>query len=343
VSGRRAKRIPKTQLAEYRERALEMYTERMSARQIAKVLGCGRSTVFGWLADAREGGLATDPKKPSGRPPKLSDQQLSRLYAMLFKDPRQFEFEFGLWTRRMVAEVVERKFGVTMSVSAVGAMLRNRLGMSPQRPLHRAAERDPAAVARWETEEFPALAARARAERAQVWFQDESGVRSDYHSGTTWAPIGRTPVVISTGKRFSVNMVSSVNAKGGLHFRLLDGGLNTASFIDYLEALLHDVPGRIFLVLDQHPVHKAKEVARFVESTDGRLTLCFLPGYSPDLNPDEWVWKAVKHDGVGKARALDESQLRAAIVRVVNRLLKCPEIIRGMFSDPHLAYIGSCL
>lgn len=319
-----------------------MYTERMSARQIAKVLGCGRSTVFGWLADARAGRLSADPKKPSGRPPKLSDHQLGRLYAMLFKDPRQFEFDFGLWTRQMVAELIERKFGVTMSVTAVGAMLRNRLGMSPQRPLHRAAERNPEAVARWKTEEFPALVARARAERAQIWFQDESGVRSDYHSGTTWAPVGRTPVVISTGKRFSVNMVSSVNARGGLHFRLLAGALNAASFIDYLKALLHDVRGKIFLVLDQHPAHKAKEVATFVQSTGGRLTLCFLPGYSPDLNPDEWVWKAVKHDGVGKARALDKSQLLAAVTRAIDRLTKYPEIVQRIFSDPKLAYIGAC-
>jgi len=320
-----------------------MYAQRNSARQIANTLGCGRSTVFGWLAEAREGRLTAEPKKPSGRPPKLSDQQLGRLYAMLFKDPRQFEFDFGLWTRQMVAELIERKFGVTMSVSAVGAMLRNRLNMSPQRPLHRAAERNPDAVAHWKTEEFPALVARARTERAQIWFQDESGVRSDYHSGTTWAPIGRTPVVISTGKRFSVNMISSVNAKGGLHFRLLEGKLNTQSFIDYLKALLHDVSGRIFLVLDQHPVHKAKVVAEFVKSTRGRLTLCFLPSYSPDLNPDEWVWKAVKHDGVGKARALDESQMRAAIIRTANRLAEYPGIVRRIFSDIRLDYIAACL
>src|SRR5437762_2870917 len=153
-----------------------MYTRRMSARQIANALGCGRSTVFGWLADARGGGLAPDRKKPPGRTPKLSDRQLGQLYGMLFKDPRQFEFDFGLWTRQMVAELIERTFGVTMSVSAVGVMLRNRLGMSPQRPAHRAAERDSDAVARWQTEEYPALVARARAERARIWFQDESGV-----------------------------------------------------------------------------------------------------------------------------------------------------------------------
>ncbi len=168
-------------------------------------------------------------------------------------------------------------------------------------------------------------------------------MRSDYRSGTTWAPIGRTPVVISTGKRFSVNMISSVNARGGLHFRLVDGSLNTDSFIDYLKALLHDVPGKIFLVLDQHPVHKAKEVTKFVKSTNGRLTFSFLPGYAPDLNPDEWIWKDIKHDNVGRTRALNKSQMMAAIVRAVDRLMKSPEIVRGIFSDRKLAYIRACL
>src|SRR5260370_16544351 len=114
-----------------------MHAEKMSARQIANVLGCGRSTVFGWLADAREGQLPVEPKKPSGRPPKLSDQQLAQLYAMLFKDPRQFEFDFGLWTRRMVADVIDRTFGVQMSLPPVPAMLPDRPRLSPQRPVPR--------------------------------------------------------------------------------------------------------------------------------------------------------------------------------------------------------------
>jgi transposase len=290
----RARRVPKSQLAEYRRDAVALYEQGYSARQIAKRLRCGRSTVFGWLAQARSAeGWSPEPARGSGRPPKLSDAQVGKLYRMLFQRPEQYSFDFGLWTRQMVAELIERTFGVAMSLSAVGRMLHNRMGMSPQRPLHRAAEQDPQAVARWKQQEYPEIVARARTEGAKIWWQDESGIRSDYHSGTTWAPTGRTPVVIATGKRVSVNMISSVNAAGRLHFRLAEGRLNAAAFIDYLTALLHDTRGKIFLIVDGHPAHKAKKVQEFLASTGGRLTLFFLPGYSPDLNPDEWVWKNI--------------------------------------------------
>ncbi|MGH3501672.1 MAG: IS630 family transposase [Nocardioidaceae bacterium] len=339
MSLKKNRRIPKSRLAEYRERALAMYAEQVSPRQIAKVLGCGRATVFGWLKAAAEGGLELEPSKPTGRPPKLSDSQVARLYAMLFTDPRQLEFEFGLWTRTMVAELIARKFGVVLSVSAVGRMLRHRLGMSPQRPTYRATQQDPDAIEAWKNERFPAIAARARREHAQIWFQDESGVRSDYHSGTTWAPAGRTPVVAATGARTSVNMISSVNAKGGMHFRLAEGRLTAEAFIDYLQALLADIPGKIFLIVDGHPAHKAKKVTRYVESTHGRLTLFFLPGYAPDLNPDEWVWKNIKHDHVGKAALLDEHQLRTLVHHALTHLQEIPATVRGFFNDPKLAYI----
>lgn len=335
---RKAKRIPKSRLTEYRDEAFRMYKDGFTPRQIATALRAGRSTVFNWLAQSRAGGLSA-PVSPSGRPPKLSDSQLARLLAMLCKDPRQLEFDFGLWTRAMVAELIQRKFNVSMSVQAVGRMMRNRMGLSPQRPVVRAAERNAEAVARWREQDYPAIAARALAEGASVWFQDESGVRSDYHSGTTWAPIGCTPVVVGTGKRFSVNMISSVSPRGRLHFRLAEGRLNAEKFIDYLRALLHDVKGKIFLVVDGHPTHKAKKVKAFLETTAGRLELFFLPGYSPNLNPDEWVWKNIKHDTVGKTTVFTEHELRAVIQRAVDRLRKFPTIVRGFFRDPELAYI----
>lgn len=319
---------------------MELLEEGYSARQIADKLRCGRSTVFGWLARARDGEFSLEPVRPPGGPSKLSDEQAAELFALLFKDPRQLEFDFGLWTRAMVAELIWRRFGVRMSLTGVGRMLRRRLRMSPQRPLVRAAERDPAAVAAWKNERYPLIAARAKAEGAQIWWQDESGVRSDHHSGTTWAPIGATPVVVGTGRRFSVNMISSVNSGGGLHFRLAEGRLNAEAFVDYLKALLHDLPAKkVFLIVDGHPAHKAKAVKTFLATASGRLELFFLPGYSPNLNPDEWVWKNIKHDTVGKTTVLDRDQLNQVIDRAVQRLTALPGIIRGFFQDPELSYI----
>jgi hypothetical protein len=191
------------------------------------------------------------------------------LYALLKKNPQQLEFDFGLWTRKMVAELVMSRFNVDLSLVSVGRLLR-RMGMSPQRPIVRAYEQNPEAVLRWKTEEYPTIRAEAAAQGASVFFADEAGIRSDYHSGTTWAPVGKTPVVYGTGNRVSVNMASAVSTQGALHFMLFEGNSNAVTFIEFLEKLLHDIEGKIFLIVDGAPAHKAKAVAEFVKSTEGR-------------------------------------------------------------------------
>ena len=171
----------------------------------------GRGTVYGWLAKYREGGKEALRARPvPGRPPKLSGEQMRRLYTLITgADPRQLEFAFALWTRELVRELIRREFRVSLSAVSVGRLLRT-LGLSPQRPLWRAWQADPDAVARWKSEEFPAIRKQAKAEGATVYFGDEAGIRSDYHAGTTWAPIGQTPVVKATGARHSLNMISAV-------------------------------------------------------------------------------------------------------------------------------------
>ena len=167
---------------------------------VAAALGLHRKTVYAWLAKYREGGKDALKAQPvPGRPPKLGGAQLLRLYALIAgQDPRQMQFEFALWTREMVREVIRREFGVALSVVSVGRLLR-KLGMSPQRPLHRAYQQDPGAVERWKREEYPAIQAQAEAAGAVIYFADEAGIRSDYHAGTTWSPVGQTPHVPGTG------------------------------------------------------------------------------------------------------------------------------------------------
>jgi len=166
-------------------------------------------------------------------------------------------------------------------------------------------------------------------------------VRSDYHAGTTWAPVGRTPVVKSTGTRHAVNMISAVTPKGALRFAVYEGTTDAATFIDFCRRLLHDAPGPAFLIVDGHPAHRAKATKEFVASTDGCRELIFLPGYSPELNPDEWVWKNVKADRIGRASVDDAEDLKTKATRALRRLQRMPRIVRGFFADPHLRYIAT--
>jgi transposase len=215
-----------------------------------------------------------------GRPPKLGGPQLARLYALIAgQDPRQLQFEFALWTREMIREVIRREFRVALSVVSVGRLLR-KLGLSPQRPLHRAYQQDPEAVQRWKKEAYPAIRKEAEAAGAVIYFADEAGIRSDYHAGTTWSPVGQTPVVKNTGSRFSVNMISAISAKGALRFAVYDGN-TTATFIDFCKRLLHDAAGPVYLIVDGHPAHRATATKEFAASTDGQLRLISCPDTHP--------------------------------------------------------------
>ncbi len=328
-------------LEELRFRAVRrIRDEGVHPDEVAAVLGLRRSTVYGWLAKFREGGWDALKAKPvPGRPPKLSGAQLGRLYALIVgTDPRQLSFAFALWTREMVRELIRREFRTALSAVSVGRLL-HTMGLSPQRPLWRAYQQDPDDVAEWKTHEFPAIRAAARKEGATIYFLDEAGVRSDHHAGTTWAPVGQTPVVPTTGARYQVNLISAITTQGTLRFAAYHGRLNADRFVEFCQRLLHDTPGPVYLVLDSHPAHRAWRTKEFVLSTQGRLQLFFLPYYSPELNPDEWVWKNVKHDRVGRAGITSAEDLKTKATNALRRLQQLPHIIRAFFADPNLRYI----
>lgn len=326
---------------EERVQAVQLLESGYSADTVADILGVGRSSIFSWQAMYRQGGLAAlSTKFTSGRPTTLSDQQMMQLYSLIVgRDPRQYSFGVALWTRKLVGDLIRQKFGVSLSLPTVGRILK-KLGMSPQRPLYRAYQQDPDKVRAWKQETYPKIMAAAAEAGATIFFADEAGVRTDHHAGTTWAPIGRTPVVTATGERKSVNMVSAVSPGGQIHFDVFEGSMNAARFIEFCTKLVHDCPTPVFLIVDGSSAHTAKIVKEYVASTEGRLNLFFLPPYSPELNPDEWVWKNIKHDSVGRTVAMSKDHLRSIVYGALRRLQATPQTIRGFFFDPNLAYIS---
>jgi len=173
-----------------------------------------RTTIYKWLKAERHGGeKALKARKHPGPPPALSPKQKLQVRRWINgKDPRQYGFDFGLWTRQIVAALIEQKFGVRLGVTAVGRLLA-ALDITPQKPLRRAYERDPVAIARWTTEVFPQLRARAKRVHAKIFFLDEAGVRSDQVLGRTWGLRGHTPEVPTSGQRQSVSAISAVSAR----------------------------------------------------------------------------------------------------------------------------------
>jgi transposase len=280
-----------------------------SPENIAKVLGYNRSCVYAWLKKYEEGGFeALKTRKISGRPPKLTEARKKQIFDIVTsKNPLQLKFPFALWTCAMVQALIEDKFGVVMSEVSVGRLLRS-LGLTPQRPLRRAWQQDAKRVERWLEEEFPAIQQEAKKLGATIYFGDEAGIRSDYHSGTTWAVKGQTPVVRTSGSRHKLNMISAITAKGTMRFMTVKGNLTTDRFIEFLERLIKNQEKPVFLIVDGHPVHRSPLVRKFVDGTDGKLRLYCLPPYSPELNPDEQVWNQLKNHNLGKMtiRNLDD-------------------------------------
>jgi len=285
-----ARRLTHGELTELRKRGVSAVQDGQSATLVAKVLGVQKSTLFGWLALYRRGGWdALDARKRGGRPPKLTAKMMEWIYeTVTMKDPRQLKFPFALWTSLMVAELIWRQFNIRLSKASV-CRLMNQLGLSPQKPLWRAFQKNAERVARWVKEEYPQIRALARRQKTDIFFGDEAGVRSDFHSGKTWAVRGKTPIVSTTGARFGCNMVSAISPRGAMRFMLVEGKITGDVFADFLKRLIHNWPRPVFLIIDGHPVHKSVAVSRFVASTEGRLRLFYLPPYSPELNPDDQV------------------------------------------------------
>jgi len=320
-------------------RAVQRVEAGESPEVVIKALGFSRARIYEWLALYREGGLDALRAKPvPGAAPKLDGKALDWLYRTItLSNPQQFKFEFALWTRAMVRELIRKQFKVALSEVSVGRLLR-KLGLSPQRPLMRAYQRDPELVADWIKNEFPRIRAEAKAAGAEIFFGDEAAVRSDYHSGTTWAPVGATPVIKTTGARFKVNLISAISPKGQLRFMCNKGNVTADVFIEFLKRLVQGSTKPIFLIVDGHPVHRSAKVRKFVEGLEGKLRLFRLPAYSPDLNPDEHVWAHLKGHKMGRSIINGPDQMKKLAIRFLRSLQKMPDLVRAFFRHPSTRY-----
>lgn len=330
-------------LEEIRRMAVERVREGEDPSTVIASYGFCRTTIYKWLrtASGRGNGLrALVARKATGRPRTLTAAQERQVFRWINgKDPRQYGFDFGLWTRQIAGELIEQKFGVKLGVTAVGKLLA-KLGLTPQKPLQRAYQRDPEAIARWQQETYPRLAKDAKARGAEIYFWDESGFRADAVRGKTWGVQGQTPVVAVPGQRQSMSAASAVNARGAFWFVTYQGALNAVRFVDYLKQLMKYRKRPLTLILDSLPAHKGPVVRGYVDSLQGKLQLHYLPGYAPELNPDELVWNHMKRTGTAKKPLRKGDQLQARIDADLYAIQRNPKLVRSFFRAPSVAYIS---
>ena len=306
---------------------------------VMKSLGLCRTSIYPWLRKFEDKGWdALVEKIAQGPEPKLREKQRQQIKRwILGKDPRQYGFDFGLWTRRIVQALIQEKLGIELGLTAVGRLLAS-LEITPQKPLRRAYERDPEAVDFWVKETYPKLKKRAKRLGAKIFFLDEAGFQSDPPLGRTYGLKGQTPVVATSGQRQSINVISAINARGEFWAATYTGKLNAESFAAFLRNFMKGRSTKIFLVVDGHPAHKANLVKNYLTSLGGRLELHFLPPYAPDLNPDEFVWSHMKTNGVSKRPLKRNESMKERVEQDLADIHGDRALVKSFFRAKSVAY-----
>jgi len=324
-----------------RIKAVEAVTKGMKQVAAAQIFGVTRQAVGRWMRAYRRGGQKALKARQEGRPRgsgRLQGWQAAVIVKLMTdKDPRQLKMPFYLWTQEAVRSLIKRRFGIELSRSQVGRYLK-AWGMTPQKPVRKAYEQDPVAVAKWLAEEYPAIRARAKREKAEIYWGDEMGMRSDHQAGTTYAPRGKTPKITATGRRFKCNMVSAITNRGKLRFLLFKKEFTAAVLLRLLRGLLKDTRRNVFVILDKHPVHRSADVRKWVEANRKRIAVFFLPSYSPELNPDELVNQDVKTNAVGRKPPHTLPQMMRNVRHYLKQRAAYPEQVRRYFHHPAVKY-----
>jgi transposase len=325
-----------------RRRAVSAVLSGMRQNQVARALGVSAYAVTLWMSAYRvsgESALAAKKKgPPKGFGKKLTDRQERQVYRWVIgKHPEQLRLPFALWTRDAVRELVEQRFGVRLGLSTVGGYLK-AWGFTPQKPVRKAFEQSSSAVQKWLAESYPAIQKRAKAEGAEIYWADEMGLRSDHQTGRSYSPKGRTPVIPGTGQRFSANMISAVTNRGHMCFMVFGEGFRVKVFTGFLRRMVKQAKRKVFLIVDGHPVHRAKLVQAWRTKHVQELEIFYLPSYSPELNPDEMLNNDVKSNALGRRRPKDRPEMVANLRSYLRSTQRRPDVVRSFFQEEHVRY-----
>ena len=313
-----------------------------SIREASEKLGIGYSTGRRWDKNYKEKGAKSIPLKVRGR--RKGDKELSKEQEKVIKKliidklPNQLKLPFVLWTREAVRDLIDKIYGIRKSLPQIGRYLKE-WGFSSQKPIYKAYEQQGEVVKKWLEVEYPDIKKEARRVGAEILWEDEMGMRSDHQSGTSYAPKGKTPVIKRTGKRFRLNMISAISNGGKKQFMIFKDSFNGQKFILFLRQLMRGSRKKIFLIVDGHPAHKTNQVKEWLERYKHWIKLYFLPAYSPELNPQEYMNQDIKTNAVGKHRTLNVEQLE----RTVREYLKTrnKEKVSNYFKHPKVQYAAA--
>lgn len=325
-----------------RKRAIRLIESGKKKKDVAELFGVKAGTISEWWKLYSEKGISGLKSKKKGRNSEdmklLSSAQEQTIQKMITdKMPDQLKLPYGLWTRKAVKELVFQEFGVKVAINTMGDYLR-KWGFSPQRPRKQAYEQNNKQVQKWLKEEYPKIKAEAKKENAQIHWGDETGVNNNCNHGRSYAPKGKTPTKKSMSKKFSVNMISSITNQGQVRFMTYKGGMNSTLFISFLKRLVKNSRRKIYLIVDNLRVHHSKIVKKWVQENKSKIALFYLPSYSPELNPDEYLNCDLKQNMSQRSAPKTVENLKSNVISHMRLIQKRPNRVRKYFKHPKINY-----
>ncbi len=335
------KLAPATQ-AELRRVAVAMVRAGKTRIEAAEAVGVNRRFVGRWVTAAAQCGEAALAGGRRGRRPgeqkALSAAQQEGLRSLIVRGcPDYFGLSFALWTRQAVRALIARETEVWLTLPVVGRYLR-AWGFTAQRPARRATERRDEVVRAWLESTYPAIARKAKAQGCEIQWADETGLSSRANYGRSFAPRGQTPIIRRPGKRFSQSMISSLTNQGKLRFMIYEGAIKAPIFLNFLHRLVREAARKLFVIIDNLPVHRAHRVTAWVQNNADRIELVYLPPYAPEHNPDEFLNNDLKQAMARRRAPRDKAALKSDLTSYMRSLQRCPAKIRAFFQAPTVRY-----
>ncbi len=334
--------LPETERFAMRKMAISLIKSGKKKKDVAQLLGVRPTSISEWVKKHKVNGIAGLKSKKRGVKSEdrklLSDEQEKKVQKMIIDImPDQLKLDYALWTRKAVKELIEREFGIVLAITTMGDYLR-KWGFSPQKPKKRAYEQSSKAVKEWLEVDYPSITARAKKEGAEILWGDETGIKNNCNYGRSYSPKGRTPVKKSMSKRFSTNMISTVTNRGQVQFMIYSGSMNSDRLIEFMEQLIKASSTKVFLILDNLRVHHSKLVKEWLEVEKNHIEVFYLPAYSPDRNPDEYLNCDLKQGMSAKPSPKSQEKLRDNVQDHMEMLKQSPCRVMKYFKHKSIQY-----
>jgi transposase len=337
-----AKRLSPNEQYQLRKSIIRLLKKGIAPDQIKETLDVSRSLVYATKKIYEEEGIdGIKPKKRGRRTGEkrilTPEQEKEIKMTIIDKNPEQLKLKCCMWTRKAIHEYIFRKYKIDMPLSTLGYYL-ERWGFSVQRPAKRAKGQDAERVQKWVEEEYPAIAEKAKAENAEIYWGDETAIQNTANYIKGYAPIGKTPVLEVESKKMKLNMLSAISNKGKLRFTITKESVDSGILIDFMRRLVKDVGRKVLLILDNLRVHHSKKVSAWLKEHENEIELFYLPPYAPEYNPDEYLNSDLKREMSKRPMPTSESDLRKGARSVLKRRQLRSDKVKGYFGTKFTKY-----